>query len=180
MSGPVITALVGNPKPGSRTLGVAETIAVRIAGDLDAADVAIVDIAADIPRLLDPLDAATTGARERLLRSDLLIVASPTFKGAYTGVLKVLLDQLPPESLAERLAVPVMTGAAPFHSLAPEVHLRPVLLELGATCPTRGLYVLESQLPELDAVVSGWWASAAWSVLPLLARSDRLAATQRS
>ena len=39
--------------------------------------------------------------------------------------------------------------------------LRPVLVELGATLPTRGLYVLESQLPELDAVVTAWLVEAA-------------------
>lgn len=56
--------------------------------------------------------------------------------------------------------VPLMVGAGPQHALAVEVHLRPVLVELGATLPTRGLYVLESQLDDLDAVVGAWLAEA--------------------
>jgi FMN reductase len=53
-----------------------------------------------------------------------------------------------------------MVGAAPQHALAVEVHLRPVLVELGATMPTRGLYVMESQLESLDEVVGAWVAEA--------------------
>jgi len=36
-----------------------------------------------------------------------------------------------------------------------------VLVELGATLPTRGLYVTEGQFGELDAVVAAWLADAA-------------------
>ena len=46
------------------------------------------------------------------------------------------------------------------HALAVEVHLRPVLVELGAIMPARGLYVLESQLDKLDAVVEAWLTEA--------------------
>jgi FMN reductase len=35
-----------------------------------------------------------------------------------------------------------------------------VLVELGATVPTRGLYVLESQLEELDEVLAAWLTEA--------------------
>jgi FMN reductase len=40
--------------------------------------------------------------------------------------------------------------------LAVEVHLRPVLIEIGATVPTRGLFVLEEQLEDLPAVIASW------------------------
>ena len=53
-----------------------------------------------------------------------------------------------------------MTGGWAGHSLAVEVHLRPVLVELGATVPARGLYVTEPELGELDAVVARWAATA--------------------
>jgi len=47
------------------------------------------------------------------------------------------------------------------------VHLRPALVELGATVPARGLYVTEPELPELDAVVAKWAATAT----PLITRT---------
>ena len=37
-----------------------------------------------------------------------------------------------------------MLGAGPGHALAPELGLRPVLTELGASVPVRGLYVLDT------------------------------------
>jgi FMN reductase len=54
-----------------------------------------------------------------------------------------------------------MVGAARDHALAVEVHLRPVLVELGATLPTRGLYVAEDQLDVIDDVAAAWLEHAA-------------------
>ncbi len=51
---------------------------------------------------------------------------------------------------------PLMVGASPAHSLAVETHLRPVLVEIGASCPTRGVYLLEGAVAELD--LTGWLA----------------------
>ena len=44
-------------------------------------------------------------------------------------------------------------------------HLRPVLIEIGATTPSRGLYVLESELDQIDQVIAEWLVEAS----PLLA-----------
>ena len=49
-----------------------------------------------------------------------------------------------------------MTGAGAHHALAVEVHLRPLLVELGATLPTRGLYITESELTQADEVIAAW------------------------
>ena len=49
-----------------------------------------------------------------------------------------------PDGLAGVVAVPMMLGAGPGHALAPELLLKPVLVELGATCPTKGLYLLDT------------------------------------
>jgi len=65
-----------------------------------------------------------------------------------------------------------MVGAAPQHALAVEVHLRPVLVELGATLPTRGLYVMESQLADLDAIVAAWVEEAGPRLLAAVASPD--------
>ena len=82
-------------------------------------------------------------------------------------MLKAFLDRYGNNGLAGVTAVPVMTGGWPGHLLAVEVHLRPVLVELGATVPARGLYVTEPELADLPTAV-GKWAAAA---LPLIAAS---------
>jgi FMN reductase len=71
-------------------------------------------------------------------------------------MLKAFLDRYQTNGLAGVIAVPVMTGAAPNHALAVETHLRPLLVELGATVPTRGLYHLTSQMEALDTIVGDW------------------------
>ena len=85
-------------------------------------------------------------------------------------MLKAFPDRYGSNGLAGVVAVPVMTGGWPGHLLAVEVHLRPVLVELGAAVPARGLYVTEPELPELDAVVAKWAATA----IPLIARSLKI------
>src|SRR5579872_4942692 len=159
-----LIALVGNPKPGSRTLQVAEELAralgARLAGEgLRVASEAI-DIAALGAELLDWQSALVDAALKKTTGADLLIVASPTYKATYTGLLKLFLDRIAYDGLAGRVALPVMVAAAPIHALAVETHLRPLLVELGASCPARGLCVLESQLPDLTPVIDKFLGGA--------------------
>ena len=45
-----------------------------------------------------------------------------------------------------------MLGAGPAHALAPELTLRPVLTEIGATVPVRGLYVVDAAHDDPDGL----------------------------
>jgi FMN reductase len=49
-----------------------------------------------------------------------------------------------------------MTGASLVHAMSIDTQLRPVLVELGASVPTRGLFFEMSQMGEMDAVVDAW------------------------
>jgi len=166
--------LVGNPKIGSRTLQVAEEVTKQMAGWLDPQGIKVANTTVDIAELgsglLEGENRAVDDVLQRIADCTLLIVASPVYKATYTGLLKVLLDRIPMEGLAGHIAIPVMVAAAPIHSLAVETHFRPVLIELGACCPTRGLVVLESKLGELSAVVEKWLDGAKPMLAPLLAR----------
>jgi FMN reductase len=139
-SSPNVAVVVGNPKPASRTLHAAVRVAEQLSGTRPAT---VIDLATLGPALLDPADPAVNSLVESVRRSSLVVVASPTYKATYTGLLKLFLDRFPTDSLAGVVAIPVMLGAGLRHALAPEVFLRPVLAELGATLPTRALYLLE-------------------------------------
>ncbi len=86
----------------------------------------------------------------------LVVVASPDLQGQLHRVAQVLPRLVQHHRPAGVTVVPVMIGAGLQHALAVEVHLRPVLVELGASLPTRGLYVSEDQLDGLDGVVAEW------------------------
>jgi FMN reductase len=163
-----IAVVVGNPKSGSRTLRVAQAVADILVDRLDETyelgyntERFVVDLADVAGELFDYPSPKIEDLLERVAASDLLIAASPTYKATYTGLLKLFFDRYGNNALAGTVAVPVMTGAAPIHALAPELHLRPLLVELGATTPTRGLYVTESQFDDLDGVIGAWADAAA-------------------
>ncbi len=162
-TGTGIAVVVGNPKPQSRTLDVATRLARSIAATttLGAAEPVTFDLADLGPRLFDWGSVEVRSAVDAVRRSALAVIASPTYKASYTGLLKAFLDWFSSTDLDGVVVVPLMVGAGPEHALAVEVHLRPVLVELGATLPTRGLYVTEGRLDALDDVLATWLASAA-------------------
>lgn len=128
-------------------------------GALPPATTAEVDLAVLGPRVLDPADDGADGAVAQVLGADILVVASPTYKATYTGLLKAFLDRLATGSLAGKRAVPVLLGGAPNHQLAVDVHFTPLLLELGATVPARGLFVLEAELADFGSFAAKWAAA---------------------
>ncbi|HEY8524796.1 MAG TPA: NAD(P)H-dependent oxidoreductase [Acidimicrobiales bacterium] len=151
-----VAVVVGNPKPRSRTLAAATLVAERLGDGPPAVTVDVIELGAGLLGWGDP---AVTAAVESVKGCDVAVFASPTFKASFTGVLKLFLDQLGNDGLAGVVAVPVMLGAGPHHALAPEMQLRPVLVELGATCPTRGLYLLDTAYEDPETLDA--WAAVA-------------------
>jgi FMN reductase len=155
-----IAVVVGNPKLASRTLGAATTVADVLADAVGApADHLVIDLAEHASGLFDWAEPELSRLTAEVADADLAVFASPTYKASYTGMLKAFLDRYGSNGLAGSVAVPVMTGGWPGHLLAVEVHLRPVLVELGAVVPARGLYITEPEFGDLAAAV-GKWAEA--------------------
>lgn len=148
-------AVVGNPKPGSRTRDAAERLAAALGLDCKVIEVTSLGAA-----LLSWGEPDITAAIHQVRSADIVIAASPTYKATYTGLLKLFLDQFPTATgLAGQVALPLMLGAGPAHALAPELTLKPVLVELGATCPAQGLYQLDSTYTTDDSLARwvGQW-----------------------
>jgi 4-carboxymuconolactone decarboxylase len=155
--------VVGNPKAQSRTLALGRQVAAAAADAAGLGDAPTLTV--DLAELGSQLfDWSSPGAQEAVdgIRScALVVVASPTYKASYTGLLKSFLDWFGNTSLEGVTVIPVMTGAGAHHALAVELHLRPILVELGATLPCRGLYVTEAELPRADQVIADWLRAAA-------------------
>jgi FMN reductase len=158
-----ITTIVGNPRVGSRTRLAGDAVAgslARLAQDAGReVEQQVIELAELMGELFAFPSEAADAAVALALSSDVLVVASPTYKATYTGLLKAYFDRFGSGSLAGVVAIPLMLGGAPVHTLAVDCHLHPLLLEIGASCPTRGLFVLESELEQLDAVVETWRAA---------------------
>ena len=145
--------VVGNPKAKSRTLEAGVLVAERLGDAKPEVVVDVIDLGAGLLGYGDP---AVMAAIDSLKGMDFVVFASPTYKATYTGLLKLFLDQVPQDGFVGMTAFPVMLGAGPAHLLAPELLLKPVLVELGAVCPAQGLYLMEKSYmedPRLDAWV---------------------------
>lgn len=151
-----LSIVVGNPKPRSRTLTLAEAVAKRIAGATGAAVMRTVDLCDHADDLFKWPHDQLRALNDSVAASDCVVFASPTYKASYTGLLKAFLDRYPSNGLARVTAVPVMTGGSQMHAMVIDAALRPVLIELGASLPTRGLFFETSQMAQLSAVVDDW------------------------
>jgi FMN reductase len=153
-----IVVVSGNPRAGSRTAGLATAVGAALAARSGAPAPTVIEVGGLGPGLLNPGDPATAGAVTALSEADVLVIATPTYKGSYTGVLKVLLDQLPARALAGKRAVPVVTAGIAPQAAAAEALLRQLLTELGADVAA-GLPVVEADLGETAAVAEKYAAT---------------------
>src|SRR3954451_17757459 len=168
-SSPPIVVVVGNPKANSRTSTVARRVAERAAqaGGLPTqTPIEVIELAELGPQLFDWSSSDVRARVEKLSSARLAVIATPVYKATYTGLLKSFLDWFSTTGLDGVAVLPVMVGAGASHALAVEVHLRPLLVEIGATVPTRGLFLLEQELDRLDSSIDAWLEHAA----PLLKR----------
>jgi len=115
-----LTVIAGNPKPRSRTFQAATLVAERLTGRAPDLAIDLVDLGA---ALLDWSDPGVARLVTAVQASELMVVASPTYKATYTGLLKLFLDRFPGGSLAGVTAVPVMLGAHWKHGLAADLLL---------------------------------------------------------
>ena len=85
-------------------------------------------------------------AKERVQLAEAIIVATPVYKAAYSGILKAFLDVLPQDGFAGKLVLPLATGGSQSHMLALDYALRPVLLALGARYVLPSIYATDAQI----------------------------------
>lgn len=89
---------------------------------------------------------AIAGAIELFDRADGVVVGTPVYKAAYSGLLKSLLDLLPQHALAGKTVLPLATGGTTAHVLAIAYALRPVLSAMGAGHVVQGWFTLDKDI----------------------------------
>lgn len=88
---------------------------------------------------------AIQGMSQLIMQAQGVIVGSPVYKAAYSGVLKAFIDLLPQDVLNHTPVLPVMTGGSPSHLLAIEYTLKPLLATLKGQ-NLKGIYFLDEQI----------------------------------
>ncbi|MEN3364573.1 MAG: reductase [Burkholderiales bacterium] len=85
-------------------------------------------------------------AKSQVEQADAVIIATPVYKAAYSGVLKAFLDLLPQDGLSGKLVLPLATGGSQSHMLALDYALRPVLSALGAKHVLPSIFATDAQI----------------------------------
>ena len=103
----------------------------------------------------DTTHPAIRAATQTLAAADALVLGTPVFKAAYSGLLKSFLDLLPQTALAGKTVLPLVTGGTPAHVLVLDYALRPVLTSLAAERVLHGWFVLDQHLTRTPEAPSG-------------------------
>ena len=91
----------------------------------------------------DLRDPEISAAVSSVLSADGIVVASPVYRAAYSGLVKALLDLLPKKALRGRAVLPLATGGSQGFLVAMDYALHPLLAAKGADQVVRGEFVLD-------------------------------------
>lgn len=143
----VIATISSSPSTTSRTEGVLAHLGRRVqrAGHV-VSPIILRDLPAEPLLRADSDDDEIAAASCALQRADAVIVSTPVYKAAYSGLLKAFLDLLPQTALRDKVVLPIATGGSPAHVLAVDYALRPVLASLAPSAITPGWFVLASEV----------------------------------
>jgi FMN reductase len=140
----IITA---SPSASSRCRGFSRLLGDRL--DRLGLDSALLDLRS-LPA--EPLLHANASAPEiavaidRLAAASGIVVVTPVYKAAYSGLLKVFLDLLPQFALRKKVIAPFALGGTLAHVLSIDYALRPVLSSLDPQHVVAGLFLLDKQI----------------------------------
>ncbi|VVE09840.1 FMN reductase (NADPH) [Pandoraea capi] len=150
----------GSPSAASRSARLLRFVESELTAS--GIEVRRIDIRALSPAALLAADTSHDDLRHALAQvagAQAVVVATPVYKAAYSGLLKAFLDVLPQDGLADKLIAPFATGGSPAHLLALDYALKPVLSALGAQHILRGVFAVDQQVPKeegatLDAAIA--------------------------
>jgi len=144
-----IVAISGSPQARSRSTALLQLALARLEQHEGEAALQQTIHARELPAAsllaADTREPAIRAAVTAVQAADLVIVATPIYKAAYSGLLKTFLDLLPQDALRGKTVLPLATGGSAAHLLALDYAVRPVLAALGARHILDGVFATDAQ-----------------------------------
>lgn len=103
-------------------------------------------------RRLSDLSERSRKLVERLVGAEALVIASPVYKGSYTGLFKHLIDLLDPAALVGKPILLAATGGGDRHALVIEHQLRPLFGFFEARTLATGIYASERDFGDASSI----------------------------
>ncbi|MFE2940040.1 NADPH-dependent FMN reductase [Streptomyces sp. NPDC059255] len=143
----VILSVSGSPSPTSRTTRLLRHLDDRLRRQgHDVTPFEVRTLPADALLGADFGHPAIVAATALFEQADGVVIGTPVYKAAYSGLLKSLLDLLPQYALAGKTVLPLATGGSTAHVLAIDYALRPVLSSMGAGHIVPGWFTLDKDI----------------------------------
>jgi FMN reductase len=121
-----VLLIAGSPTSPSRSSALLEAVGQRLEGRGARIDrIAVRDLPAQPLLHADWSHPAVERVIAQVAEARVVVIATPVYKAAYSGILKVLLDLLPQDGLKGKVVLPLATGGSPNHMLALDYALRP-------------------------------------------------------
>jgi FMN reductase len=154
MSLPRIVGFSGSPRRPSKTRSLVETVAAEVASH-QPVRLEIYDLSDTGPGLgaaLQRQDLTLPAARiiDAIEQADALIIGTPVYKGAYTGLFKHALDLVDPRALVGKPVLLTATGGGPRHALVWN-------MRCGRSSASSKLSL--SRQPSMPAMPTSWMAN---------------------
>ena len=149
-----LVAVSGGLQRPSRTLVLVEEIvaAFSVAIPLDVRLVELGELAPALGRAVyrNQLPPEAKADIEAIETADVLVVASPVFRGSFTGLFKHLFDLIGQDALIDKPVLLAATGGSDRHSLVIEHQLRPLFAFFQALTLPLGVYASERDFEGYD------------------------------
>ncbi|MFD5571990.1 NADPH-dependent FMN reductase [Streptomyces cadmiisoli] len=146
-----VLSVSGSPSPTSRTARLLRHLDRRLtAQGHDVIPLDVRTIPAEALLGADFRHPAVAEATALFDRADGIVIGTPVYKAAYSGLLKSLLDLLPQYALVGKTVLPLATGGTTAHVLAIDYALRPVLSSMGAGHIVQGWFTLDKDIAAAD------------------------------
>jgi FMN reductase len=126
-----IVGVSGSLSTPSRTSALVTAVADHLSGLLGDSEVQVIELATLVPSLGIGTTRAQLGqpareALEAVEQADVIVVGSPAYRAAYTGIFKHFFDFVDQYALVDTPVVLTATGGSDRHALLVEHQLRPL------------------------------------------------------
>ena len=142
-----ILLIGGSPSATSKTARWLENIRVRLEQEgARTESLQVRDLPAAALLLADFQHPEILAALQRVEQATAIVIATPVYKAAYSGLLKTFIDLWPQFGLTGKVVLPLASGGSTAHTLILDYALRPVLSSLAPKQIFDSIYAVEQQI----------------------------------
>lgn len=149
-----LVAVSGGLGRPSRAAALASAIAAEIAATtgVETHSISVADLVPDLAGVISTKDApaSVSDAVRAIETADALIVATPVYRGSYTGLFKHLFDLVDHEALIGKPVLLAATGGSERHSLVIDHQLRPLFAFFQALTLPLGVYASDKDFSNYE------------------------------